>query len=310
MWCVCVPLLLLYMYNVMWLSCAVSPPLLVKEQGSALPNKPFHLSLTQTKKKLSSGSNNPDSPTCNVTITPADDSPKKLCFDSGNNSMTNSDASGHSAQSELYSGSPMINLDSPIVPVSKDIFQLAEFDPLIRQSISHDSLLFDPYHPLSSRDSNSVSSTHLLPASPAATTTPSQNIVQRQQSQQSVVSTSPRSNQSSPRESLSTILLPTSTVRPRPRGRSDPNDPQNTSAPSSRSQSPKTSRGCPNSPTGSIKSQQYYSTWDEDVRPSYRFDSTSDFGDLVDLDLPLNFNLDDEAGPNLLLDFKLIDLHN
>lgn len=287
----------------MIIPCTVSPPLLVKEQGSALPNKPFHLGLSQAKKKSSNINSNPGSPTCNVTITPADEAPKKLSFDSGNNSMTNSDASGHSAHSELYSGSPMINLDSPIGALSKDVFQLAEFDPLIiRQSISHDSLLFDSYHPQSSRDSTG-SSARLLPASPAPCT-PSQNIVQRQQSQQSAISTSPRSNQSSPRESLSTIALP----RPRPRGRSDPVDPGYVaSAPASRSQSPKPSRErCPDSPTGSIKSQQYYSTWDDDHRPSCRFDSTSDFGDLVDLDL-VSFNLDDE-GPNLLLDFKLADL--
>lgn len=292
----CTEYIVLFMFSL----CAVSPPLLVKEHGSALPNKPFHLSLSQAKKH-SSGSN-PSSPTCNVTITPAEDGPKKLCFDSGNNSMTNSDASGHSVHSEMYYGSPMINLDSPIAPVPKDIFQLAEFDPLVRQSISHDSLLFDPYQPQSSRDSSASSSARLLPNSPAPPT-PSQNIVQRQQSH-SAVSTSPHSNQSSPRESLSTIAIP----RPRPRGRSDPVDPQYTaSAPSSRSQSPKPSRPCPNSPTGSIKSQQYFSTWEDDVRPNYRFDSTSDLGDLVDLDLPFNFH--DEVPNNFLLDFTLLDLN-
>ena len=213
--------------------------------------------------------------------------------------MTGSDASG---QSGNFPGSPMINLDSPVTMVSKDKLQLAEFDPLtqIRQSVSHDSLLFDPYHQPQSADSG-VISTRLLPSSP--TPTPNIGGVQRHMSQ--TMSTSPRSSQSSPRGSMSIDTPPlgmTSCIaRPRPRGRSDPPEPHFvTSAPSSRSQSPKLSRAekCPHSPTGSIKSQQYFPTWEDDPRPPYRSDSTGEF----DFGFEVKFNLDDNS--DFLLDWS------
>lgn len=287
---------------------AVSPPLLKDPLMGALPNKPVHLGLSQTKKKPSSQESNPNSP--NVTITPAEEEPKKLFIDSGNNSMTNSDHSGNSADN--FSGSPLINFDSSIAAVPKERLSLAEFDPLIiaetavtiRSSVSHDSLLFDPYRPQSG--DNVVGSAHFLPASP--TPTPSQNVGGVHcPSLKPSLSTSPRSSQSSPRGSLTLepVATPPSIVRPRPRGRSDPPDPLHftTSAPSSRSQSPKLSRACPSSPTGSIKSQQYYPTWDNDARPPYRSDSTSDIDD--DKDFP-EFSPEgrgDDLLRRLILDF-------
>ena len=185
--------------------------------------------------------------------------------------MTGSDASGHSAQSEALPGSPMINLDSPVaVPTGSkcsgtfNFVQVAEFDPLVRQSVSHDSLLFDPYLVQSS------DSPRRLTTSP----TPPQTVggVQRQQSQSSL-----KSYQGSPRDSLtadSGIGPSGSIVRPRPRGSSAPMEPPfPISAPGSRSHSPKLHHRCPNSPTGSIKSQQYFSTYDDDIRPAYQSDS-------------------------------------
>lgn len=268
----------------------VSPPPILKDQGiGALPNKPIHLGLSQGKKKRSSQDSNPSSP--NVTITPAEEGAKPFLqlFDSGNNSMTGSDASGHSAQSEALPGSPMINLDSPIaVPTGRkgsgtfNFVQVAEFDPLIRQSVSHDSLLFDPYHIQSS------DSPRLLSTSP----TPAQTVVgvQRQQSQ-----SSQKNSQGSPRDSLTADSGIGSIARPRPRGLSAPMEPPfQISAPSSRSHSPKLTHRCPNSPTGSIKSQQYFSTYDDDIRPAYQSDS--EYGDNFE-----GFRFDDE--PDLLIDW-------
>lgn len=245
----------------------MSPPPIVRDQGVPCPSsKPIHLGLSQARKKRTSQDSNPTSP--NVTVTPADDGSKpflQLC-DSGNNSMTGSDGSTHSAQGEALPDSPMINLDSP-VPVtteskgSFDFMQVAEFDPLSRQSISHDSLLFDQ---ASTNDSPRVV--------PMASPTPSQTAVtlHRQPSQSSL-----RSNQGSPRDSIITDSANFNIARPRPRVLSAPIDPHfPVSAPSSRSQSPRLSRveKCPNSPTGSIKSQQYY-CHEDDYRPVYQADS-------------------------------------
>ena len=110
--------------------------------------KPSHLGLLNPKISSKKGvnsqdSNSPGSP--NVTVTPAEQHPLRHLpyqYDSGKDSMTCSDASGHSNSSEK----PMIEFDSPVhFPIisrmSSCIDYIArEFDPL-RQSTSQDSLL-------------------------------------------------------------------------------------------------------------------------------------------------------------------------
>lgn len=122
----------------------LAPATSILTPASSAPTKPVtkpaFLALSFNKSKLSSQeTNSPSSP--NVTITPAEHPLSQ--YDSGKDSMTCSDASGHSNCSES-----LIKLDSPVYtqPSTKGTvsgmadYIAAEFDPL-RTSISHDSLL-------------------------------------------------------------------------------------------------------------------------------------------------------------------------
>lgn len=125
--------------------------------------KPTYLGLLSSKSKLSSqDASSPGSP--NVMVTPADHPLSQ--YDSGKDSMTCSDASGHSNSSETQPAN-MIELDSPVYSslATKTIAGVrdyaSEFDPLIRQSISHDSLF----------DSKCPSASQAFSASPTPTPT-------------------------------------------------------------------------------------------------------------------------------------------
>lgn len=112
-------------------------------------SKPKYLSLLPKSKFSSHEVSSPGSP--NVTVTPAEHPLSQ--YDSGKDSMTCSDASGHSNSSENQPAN-MIELDSPSSGVPTRMISgvpdyAPEFDPLvIHQSISHDSLFDSKYsHP-------------------------------------------------------------------------------------------------------------------------------------------------------------------
>lgn len=129
---------------------------------SKAATKPTYLSLLSSVSKLSPhDASSPGSP--NVMVTPADHPLSQ--YDSGKDSMTCSDASGHSNYSESQPAN-MIELDSPVhaslatklIPgVPADY--VPEFDPLIRQSISHDSLFDSKYATSTSSQAFSASPT-------------------------------------------------------------------------------------------------------------------------------------------------------
>ena len=188
-------------------STSPHPPPPSPSPSAAPPLKPSQLGLLNpknVKKKAGMASqdcNSPGSP--NVTVTPAEQNPLRQFpyqYDSGKDSMTCSDASGHSNSSEK----PMIELDSPIhFPIASGSkarlsgcidYIAAEFDPL-RQSTSQDSLL------------DSTTQDRVLTTSPTLTPTfhhqhqqlqqRQQYLLQQQQQQQLVKSTEVLSDSSS-----------------------------------------------------------------------------------------------------------------
>ena len=238
---------------------------------SSLPlaKKPTHLGFLTTKVSPQDSSS-PGSPNVTITsaeypfltMTPAElahpEFSHNLLYDSGKDSMTGSDASGHSNSSETQPD--MIKLNSPLqitLMTSGKNDYIAEFDPItIRSSISHDSLLFESsqspqaFHRGGSAEcTTEAAGSGMRPTS--ATTSPRAS------------STSSSPGQSSVNAKASNCPSP-NIVRPRPRPSKDFTA-QTISAPSSGPSSPRQSmrtdgfksfkRGT-SSPTGSVQSMR------------------------------------------------------